>query len=1192
SLSIAARTTNGSQAQSFVSSIAARSSTNGFLMTGTNGGSFTTPNYGTEWTVNQASSSTLEYCIDATDTASLQCGLLLKFDLKQTATYSDLYSNFRVLVNGTQISPTYHPVLANVGNNSDPWVHYTLNLQSYIGTAFNLAFESRNKYDSLNAPPGDNAYLDNISIGPNPPIDISTLQILNPVSDCYDPLTMSNNPVTAIFKNTGCNTLLAGTIIPLRFNLTGYSTVFENYTLPTNLPFNTSFTYTFNTTPGTPVGVYNLKVFAALPNDGDAYNDADSIKFIIQPTINTFPSLESFDTDSALYWLSKPVIGNDNWEVNIGGMFNPWLPSPHTGAGFIKFSDLVPAGNTTDLISPCYDFSTLKHPSMKLWLGQYAFSQKGAYIDVSISTNGGSTYTLLDTISIQNNIASPAVWNQFQFCLNNYAFQPSVKIKFTGHSANVGFNTDNIGIDDVLIEDVADTNSVSVLKDTVCSGAIITANVTSSVLNRKYFIADQNNNILSAKVSGNNSTLTLNTLAGVNNSFTLKIGFTDSLPSSYCEFYLADTIRITVYQQTAANAGLDTALCFGSTSTLNGTGGMTYQWTPSIGLSNPNIANPSVNITSTTTYTLVTNNPANCPTLDVITVSVTPIPSAFAGVDKTLCSVTNPLQIGGAPSGTNGSLPYTYSWLPNVGFISSNTVSNPQVAPTSTTTYVLTVTDVNLCSAKDSMVVTYNPPISYSLSSSNVTCNGLNNGSASITIFGGTNPIVLWGTSPTTSINPITNLSPNKYMVYITDAKGCGKIDSVIITQPAQLLTSITAGNTTCGLCNGYAAAVATGGNAPYNYHWSNNVHVDSIKNLCNGSYYLNVVDQAGCTKTDSVKITGPGGATTLKIDAGSNVQVCQGYSTYIGGIPTITGGTAPYTYQWSPSTFLSSTTVANPFVTTPTVTTTYFVTAADGFGCIKYDSVTIVVNNLPIANAGSDITYCKTANAQIGGNTINGISYKWTPSAGLNAANIANPMVNITASETYTVTVTDVNGCFSNDQIVVTVNTEPIINAGPDMVRLNASPLNLTATGAVNYTWSPPYGLSATFGSTVQASPTNTTTYTVTGVDVNGCSNTDEVIIFVLSTGVDEISNTIDLKVYPNPFSNQASVEFNLNEAKNIKVLLFSAVGQLVKTVLDEKNYTGYHKLDIETEQLSAGQYIILIQTNDGIVTKKIIKQ
>jgi hypothetical protein len=246
----------------------------------------------------------------------------------------------------------------------------------------------------------------------------------------------------------------------------------------------------------------------------------------------------------------------------------------------------------------------------------------------------------------------------------------------------------------------------------------------------------------------------------------------------------------------------------------------------------------------------------------------------------------------------------------------------------------------------------------------------------------------------------------------------------------------------------------------------------------------------------------------------------------------------------------------------------------------------------LPIANAGSDITYCKTANAQIGGNTINGISYKWTPSAGLNAANIANPMVNITASETYTVTVTDVNGCFSNDQIVVTVNTEPIINAGPDMVRLNASPLNLTATGAVNYTWSPPYGLSATFGSTVQASPTNTTTYTVTGVDVNGCSNTDEVIIFVLSTGVDEISNTIDLKVYPNPFSNQASVEFNLNEAKNIKVLLFSAVGQLVKTVLDEKNYTGYHKLDIETEQLSAGQYIILIQTNDGIVTKKIIKQ
>ncbi|MFM2224063.1 MAG: hypothetical protein RJA07_265 [Bacteroidota bacterium] len=1188
-LSIAARTYNASQAQSFVCPFAAHNSTNGFLMTGSSGNSFITPTLGTEWTMNQSSSSTLDYCVDATDTANLHCGMLLKFDLKQTATYDEKYSSFRVLVNGVQVSPTYHPTIANIGTSLDPFIRYTINLQSFIGTAFNLTFESRNKYDTLTlAPlkPGDNAFIDNIRIGPNPPIDLTTVRILNPSSNCV----VGSDSVVAVFQNTGCNTLLAGTQIPLNFKLNSIPLFNEIYTLPANLAFNDSFTFTFPLSHfNTTVGYYALKVFTTMPNDGDPFNDADSINFVKQPVINIFPHHQSFDTITGIYWLSSPVVGIDNWNINLGAMTgSPWLTGPHTGSGFANFSYNHAANNEADLISPCLDFSSLNHPSLKFWLDQYAFASAGAYIKPYISINGGITYTQIDSINILSNTASTAGWFQFQVCLDAYAHQPDVKLKFRAHTNAI----QNVSLDDVLIEDVADTNLVTVVSDTVCSGSHITALVHSTVAGRKYFITDQNNAVLTPKKNGNGGTLTLTTTAPVSNSFTLKIGFTDSLPRLYCEFYMHDTIPIKVYQQTQAMAGHDTALCFGAITTLNAQGGLTYQWTPSVGLSNPNKPNPTVNITSTTTYILVANNPANCPTNDTITISITPNPTAFAGVDKITCGISSPAIIGGLPAAINGSIPYTYNWTPAIGFITSSTSPNPSVAPSVTTAYILTVSDNNACTATDTVVVTADTPISYTLSSTNITCNGLANGSASISITGGTNPLVLWGTSPTSSVNPITNLAPNKYMVYITDALGCNKLDSVIITQPNSLSLSLLSSNTTCGLCNGNIATVITGGSSPFNYNWSNGTHNDSIINACNGKYSVTIIDASGCSKTDSTAVTGPGGSAAFKIDAGKDIDVCQGYSAYIGGVPTLSGGSMPYSYQWTPNNFLSSSTSSNPFVILPTTTTTYFVTASDGNGCVKTDSVKITVHPLPIANAGSNITYCKQANAIIGAPATPGLTYLWTPSAGLTSATIANPTVNITASETYTVTATDAKGCFSTDQIVVTVNPEPIINAGSDVFCFNNVPVSLSAGGASNFIWSPPYGLSTTFGSSVQANPTSTTTYVVTGIDANGCSSTDDVVVYVLSTGIDEISSAIDLKIYPNPFQQNTSIEFNLTEMKDVKILLLNVQGQLLNTLMDENKVIGSHKLSLNAEGLAAGQYILFIKTNDGMVVKKIIKQ
>ncbi|MEN9521896.1 MAG: hypothetical protein RL065_273 [Bacteroidota bacterium] len=1188
SLSIAARTSNGIAAQSFVTPMAAKNSANGFLMTGTNGGGFTTPALGSEWTINQSSSSKLEYCIDATDTANLHCGLILKFDLKQTATFDEMYSSFRVLVNGIQVSTTYHPSAGNNGVNADPFKRYVINLQSYVGTLFNLTFESRNKYDSLSAMPGDNAFIDNIRIGPNPPNDITTLRIIEPFDACsLNRSPTLNDSIKVEFKNTGCNSILSGTVLPLGFTLNG-NVISENYILPNTLAFNDSFIYTFQSTfPFNTPGVYTLKAYPNWISDGDNSNDTIVGDFLTQPNINTYPYTEGFD--SIVYWTTQPVVGINNWTINTGGMIgSPWL-SAHSGSHFAEFSRDYAAGNRADLTGPCFDFSSLTHPSLKFWIGQYAFATNYAAIFPMVSIDGGATYNQVDSISVQDNVASPALWRQFQVCLDAYAHQPDVKIKFRSR----GNYSQNIGLDDILIEDIADTNAVAVIDDTICSGVKITALISNTKSNVKYYIVNQNNVRLSNNATGNGGLLSITTSNVVNSSFILKIAFSDSLPASFCQFYMKDTVPIIVYQQTAANAGADTSICLGSVANFHAIGGMSYQWSPTIGLSNPYIANPTVTVTSTTTYTVVANTPANCPTSDVIIISVTPKPSAFAGIDKTICTANQNVTIGGSPTATGGSLVYSYQWTPALGITSATNIANPTVSPTATIAYILTVTDNNQCSDNDTVLVKYNTPISHFLSSTNVTCNGNNNGTASISVIGGTSPVVTWGTTPNiVGVNSINGLAPNTYIVYINDALGCSILDTLVITQPLPISLSLNATTTTCGNCNGTIASTIVGGVSPFIYNWSNGSHNDSIVNGCNGNYILTIQDQSGCTKVDSAKITGPGGASAFKISAGKDEQVCDGYSVYIGGVPTLTGGTLPYTYNWTPSSFLSSSTIPNPFVSQPTTSTTYYLTASDGYGCILKDTVSVIVNSLPTANAGSDITYCKLANANIGAPSTPGLSYIWTPSAGLNNDNIANPTVNITATQTYTIRATNTFGCFTTDQVVVTVNYEPIINAGSDLFYFGQNPAALAASGATNYVWSPPFGLNATFGSNVQASPANTTTYTVTGIDINGCSSTDDVVVYVLSTGIDEISTKIDLKIYPNPFESNTTVDFNLQKSQNVKVLLFSVSGQLINTIVDEALSEGNHKLNIDATTLTTGQYLLLIKNNEGIVVKKIVKQ
>lgn len=160
-----------------------------------------------------------------------------------------------------------------------------------------------------------------------------------------------------------------------------------------------------------------------------------------------------------------------------------------------------------------------------------------------------------------------------------------------------------------------------------------------------------------------------------------------------------------------ANAGTDKSLCSGDSATIGaspvasfGTGPIGYTWSPSTALSSTTVTNPKASPSSNTNYVVTLIDSGGCTKTDTLTVNYHSLPTASAGVDTTFCTGDS-VAIGGSPTASGGSSPYTYSWNPSTG-LSSSTTANPKANPGSTTNYIVTVTDVYGCTKKDTAVVT------------------------------------------------------------------------------------------------------------------------------------------------------------------------------------------------------------------------------------------------------------------------------------------------------------------------------------------------------------------------------------------------------------------------------------------------------------------------------------------------------
>ena len=249
-----------------------------------------------------------------------------------------------------------------------------------------------------------------------------------------------------------------------------------------------------------------------------------------------------------------------------------------------------------------------------------------------------------------------------------------------------------------------------------------------------------------------------------------------------------------------------------------------------------------------------------------------------------------------------------------------------------------------------------------SLQQTNVTCNGGNNGNATVTITGGTPPFTY--TLPSGSIffftsqrvSGIPNLPAGTYPFTITDSTGC-KVDlSLTITQPPALQISGLVVNATNNLQNGSITVTVTGGTPPYSFLWNTGAQSENLSGLGGGTYSLTVTDANGCTVMLIEELTG---STCTSLSVSANVlrgdfnNSCDGEATI-----NVTGGTAPFTYMWSDG-VTTNTNTRSDLCGPPAGSGTpvqYTVVVTDAAGCQGSTNFLIDVSSSSPSNIGGSV--------------------------------------------------------------------------------------------------------------------------------------------------------------------------------------------------------------------------------------------
>ncbi len=479
------------------------------------------------------------------------------------------------------------------------------------------------------------------------------------------------------------------------------------------------------------------------------------------------------------------------------------------------------------------------------------------------------------------------------------------------------------------------------------------------------------------------------------------------------------------------------------------------------------------------TYTATVTDGEGC--FETIDVTIIEVNSMIVTTTQINISCNGGASGSATATGAGGTAPYYYLW---------NTVpsqNGPTASGLTIGSYTVTAVDANSCSATATVTITQADVFVTTTDQTNLSCNGENDGTATVNVFGGNPPYQFsWNSNPVQTTQTAVNLGAGNYTVTVTDVSGCVTTAGVTITQPAAITLSASATTTSCGQTAGTATATASGGTGVLTYSWDTNPvqTTATATGLSAGTYTVTVTDEGNCSATASATVTSPGGPSSTVTH--TNVS-CNGGNNGTATV-TATGGSQPYTYSWS-----GGQTTQTAF---GLIAGTYTVTVTDQSNCTTLSTVTIT-EPLPLSiSIESENVQCNglasgSATAIVTGG-VSAYSYSWDTQPEETTAAISG-----LDAGTYTVTVADNNGCEATASASITE---------PDELTAATIQTHVSCFGETNGAATVnPVGGTQPYSYSWNTNPVQTTQtaialtaggYSVLVTDTNGCTVTKQVTI------------------------------------------------------------------------------------------------
>lgn len=598
-----------------------------------------------------------------------------------------------------------------------------------------------------------------------------------------------------------------------------------------------------------------------------------------------------------------------------------------------------------------------------------------------------------------------------------------------------------------------------------------------------------------------------------------------------------DSVNLTLNPQPLVNLGPDAGFCAGDSITIDaGNTGFNFLWSTSA-------TTQTINVSTTGIYYVDVTNPTTmCVGRDSTMITAFALPVVNLGPDTAICIGDTLMLDAGNPGAT-------YSW--------QDASTGQTLDVTAVGTYTVLVTDpMTTCFNADTLTLAINALPVVNLGPDTAICNG-----TPLTLDAG-NPGSTYVWQDSTTMQTLVVMTASVYGVQVTDANGCKKNDTIMVSVNALPIVNIGPDSTQCG-----GSIMLDAGNATATYVWNDMTMMQTLAATSTANYYVMVTDTNGCAQSDSAMIT----INPLPVVAlGPDVTQC-------GDSITLDAGNPGFTYLWTNST-------TNQMLTTY-ASGMFGVTVYDSItGCSAADTINITINPVITVNLGADSTQCGgviTLDAGPGATT-----YNWYCSMCTNQTLVVN------TSGTYTVTVSNGFGCMTSDTIAVIIHPLPTVGLTPfgSPTCLQASAFALTNGTPAGGTYSGTGVSAGMFDPSVSGVGVFSISYMVT--DANSCQNsTSQNITVIDCTGIEEYVFGESINVYPNPTSGMFNITIANANFAELTINITDIQGKVVFNEVD-KNITADYNKQINLEQFAKGIYYIKLSNGAEMSIRKLIIQ